>query len=95
MRRGASQDRARLTASLHDADPELRLAALQALRLQAGPEDETPLLALLADRDWWVRQTAADALVELAGPRAPALVDTVADRYGRDALVRALAEREA
>ncbi|WP_299311916.1 HEAT repeat domain-containing protein, partial [uncultured Halomonas sp.] len=77
-----------------DASRE-RFAALKALRRQARREDEALLLPHLADRDWWVRQAAADALVGLPGitrERLEALLEGCDDRYGRDALRRAMAE---
>ncbi|WP_196778684.1 HEAT repeat domain-containing protein [Cognatilysobacter tabacisoli] len=91
-------DRPRLLQALSDEDPDVRLCALQALRRQATAGDDEVLVRLLADRSWWVRQEAANGLVALPGStrdRMLALIDRVADRYGRDALQRALAERPA
>lgn len=90
------RDHARLLRTLEQPDPEVRLAALRALRRQLRADDETALRACLADASWWVRQEAADALVRLPGlpaERLPALLESIADRYGRDALRRALAEQ--
>lgn len=73
----------------------VRFAAIRALRRQARREDEPLLLPHLEDRDWWVRQAAADSLAALPGmtrPRLEALHDACQDRYGRDALRRAMAE---
>ncbi|MCM2335220.1 MAG: HEAT repeat domain-containing protein [Pseudomonas sp.] len=89
-------DRPRLLQALADDDPDVRLCALQALRRQATAGDGQTLLRLLSDRSWWVRQEAADALVALPGVTRDgiaALINEVGDRYGQDALLRALAER--
>lgn len=73
----------------------MRLAALLALHKQARREDSELFLPLLADRSWWVRQAAADSLATLPGASPDALqqlLEQVHDRYGRDALRRAIAE---
>ena len=52
-------------------------------------------LPLLGDPSWWVRQAAADSLATLpnATPeRLQGLLERVEDRYGQDALRRAIAE---
>lgn len=88
-------DRPRMLAALADEDSDVRLSALQALRRQASAQDTDLLLAQLADRSWWVRQEAANALVALPGATrdsVQALLPRVHDRYGHDALQRALAE---
>lgn len=95
---GDPHDRPRMIAALTDEDPDTRLAAVRALRRQAVPSDEDVLLPLLSDRSWWVRQEAANAIVALPGTdagRVRALLPRIADRYGQDALLRALAERAA
>ena len=79
----------------HD-DPDIRLAAVTALRRQARSDDIDVLLPLLADRSWWVRRETADAIAALPQMDAgalDALLVRVDDRYGRDQLVRAFAER--
>ncbi|MBZ0330461.1 HEAT repeat domain-containing protein [Halomonas sp. ANAO-440] len=89
------RDRMLLASQLDSPSPEVRLAAVQALRRQAGTEDITLLEARLADSSWWVRQAAADCLVALPGiepERLTELLERVEDRYGRDALRRAMAE---
>jgi hypothetical protein len=89
-------DRARLAQAIADADPGVRLAALKALGKQAALNDLDSLLALLHDPDWAVRQEAADAIAAQPGfDRAAVerIAETVTDRYGRDALRRAIAER--
>ncbi len=90
------RDRVLLLRWLEASSPQVRLAAVQALRRQAGPDEVSFLLERLADASWWVRQAAADALVELPS-MADADIETwqqaVTDRYGQDALRRAIAER--
>ena len=89
------RDRELLMAYLDSESPALRLAALAALRRQAGADDVALFTPLLADPNWWVRQAAADALVALPGvdvATLTTLLETLADRYGQDALRRAMAE---
>lgn len=89
------RDHELMSRSLLSESSRVRFAAIRALRRQARREDETLLLPHLEDRDWWVRQAAADALVGLPGitrERLAGLHDACGDRYGRDALKRALAE---
>lgn len=93
---GDPRDRPQLIAAFADIDPDVRLAAVQALRRLASAEDAEVLLPMLADPSWWVRQETADALVSL--PRTSieqvqALLPRVEDAYGRQALQRALATR--
>lgn len=91
---GDPRDRDLLLRAFTDEDASVRLTAVTALRRQARPEDADALLGLLGDRSWWVRRQAADTLVAL--PRAgdvQTLLPRVDDRYGREALERALAER--
>lgn len=94
---GDPRDHARLSKALHGDSPRIRFAALKALRRQARPADEALLIPHLEDRDWWVRQAAADSLVGLPGitrERLGTLLEACDDRYGRDALRRAMAEGE-
>ncbi|MBA2777680.1 HEAT repeat domain-containing protein [Billgrantia kenyensis] len=90
------RDRPLLLSWLIADSPQVRLVAVQALRRQAVLEDAPFLLERLTDSSWWVRQAAADALVELPGI-GDADITTwqheLKDRYGRDALTRAIAER--
>lgn len=91
-------DRDRVVASLRDPLGAARLAAIEALRAQMLPADADALLLMLSDRNWAVRQAAADALAAMPGldrPTLAAMADAVYDRYGREALQRALAERPA
>ena len=95
---GDPRDRSLLQALLSDPHPDLRLAALRAMRRHFSSDDAGLLQPLLADPSWWVRQEAADALVALPGTSRQSLESlarALDDRYGRDALVRALAERPA
>jgi hypothetical protein len=90
------RDRPLLLRWLVAESPQVRLVAVQALRRQAGLEDASFLLERLTDSSWWVRQAAADALVELPGigdADIAAWQHELTDRYGRDALTRAIAER--
>nr|WP_265661262.1 DUF5691 domain-containing protein [Stutzerimonas stutzeri] len=90
-----ARDRPRLLRALGHEQEGVRLAALLALHKQARRGDNELFLPLLADRSWWVRQAAADSLATLPGASPDALqqlLEQVHDRYGRDALRRAIAE---
>ena len=92
---GDPRDRPRLLRALGNEQEGVRLAALLALHKQARREDSELFLPLLAYRSWWVRQAAADSLATLPGASPDALqqlLEQVHDRYGRDALRRAIAE---
>jgi len=92
---GDPRDRALLLRALRHGHPDVRLAALQALHKQARNDDSELFLSLLGDRSWWVRQAAADSLATLPGntpERLQSLLTQVEDRYGQDALRRAMAE---
>jgi len=92
---GDPRDRHRLLRALQHEQDTVRLAALQALHKQARREDSELFLPLLSDSSWWVRQAAADSLATLPGASTEALqqlLEQVHDRYGRDALRRAMAE---
>ncbi len=59
-------------------------------------EDEDKLVALLADPEWWVRYRAAQAIVDLSSSnmqRIHKLKDGLDDRYAKDILEQALAEK--
>ena len=89
-------DHARITTALAHPDAGIRLAAAWALGQQARKEDTPALLSLLGDRDWAVRQAAADVIAGLPWLDASALATLphqVQDRYGSEALVRAISER--
>lgn len=92
------RDRDALVRALDDADATVRLGAVEALRTRLGAADAAVLVPRLADASWWVRRAAADALVTLPRIDEAALagwLDGVDDRYGREALQRALDERRA
>lgn len=91
-------DRPLLLATIADPDADVRLAALKALRKQAELAQLDTLCTLLPDPSWAVRQEAADTIAAQAGFDRIALeqlIETVDDRYGQDALRRAIAERHA
>ncbi|KJH79751.1 MULTISPECIES: HEAT repeat domain-containing protein [Pseudomonadaceae] len=92
---GDPRDRARLLRALQHSHAEVRLEALRALHNQARSDDNALFMPLLSDSNWWVRQAAADSLAALPGTtpeRLEQLLDQVQDRYGQDALRRAIAE---
>lgn len=91
------QDRELIHAALNHPLADVRVAALHALKRQSSAEDDAYFTLALSDPNWWVRQAAADALVTLPGideVRLNALLDGLQDRYGRDALRRAIAEEK-
>ena len=90
------RDRELFISASQDPDPGVRLAAVEALSRQARADDVAMLAALLSDRSWWVRRRAADTLAALPQLEPAALqhlLGTVEDRYGREALARAIEER--
>lgn len=92
---GDPRDRGRLLRALQHRHENVRLAALQALHKQARGDDSELFMPLLGDPSWWVRQAAADSLATLPGAtaeRLQTLFRQVHDRYGQDALRRAMAE---
>lgn len=92
------RDRDALVRALDDEDAAVRLVAVEALRARLGADDAALLVPRLADRSWWVRRAAADTLVALPRIDEATLatwLDGVDDRYGREALQRALDERRA
>lgn len=59
-------------------------------------EDEEKLMALLTDPEWWVRYRAAQAIVDLpfsSPERIRKLKKELGDRYARDILAQAMAEK--
>jgi HEAT repeat protein len=75
----------------------VRLAAVRALGRIATKPDLPVLCGALADPVWWVRQRAADAIVGLpylTASQLKLLQTIVADRFGADALARALAAKK-
>jgi len=74
----------------------VRVAAARALGRLGTADDAPRLTAKLSDRSWWVRYRAAQALCGLAamdGPALEALGARLTDRFARDMLHHALAER--
>lgn len=91
------RDKKRLQGALLHASADVRLAALRALHKQARHEDLSLFVPLLSDSSWPVRQAAADSLASMPGAtpeRLQQLLEEVDDRYGRDALRRAMAEAQ-
>jgi HEAT repeat protein len=76
-------------------DWQVRVLAAKALGRIGDRSDVDRLVALLADREWWVRYRAAEALLELpALTRADleALRASLTDRFAADMLSQAMAE---
>lgn len=74
----------------------VRVAAVRALGRFGGREDFARLTHALADKAWWVRLRAAQALCAIPGVDADelrALRDRLADRFSADALRQALHDR--
>jgi HEAT repeat protein len=74
----------------------IRMLAAKALGRLGEMQDEARLVAMLGDSEWWVRYRAAQALVALPWvrrERVDAVRDAQADRYAREALDQAIAER--
>lgn len=95
---GDPRDRAVIVANLGHANREVRLAAVKALRRQAGATDVELLMATLRDSSWWVRREAADTLAAMPGlgeRELPQLLQRVDDAFGRDELTRAFNDRRA
>ena len=91
------RDRELIQTALSHPLADVWVAALHALKRQSSVDDDTCFTLALSDSNWWVRQAAADALVTLPGVNEVhlnALLDGVQDRYGRDALRRAMAEEK-
>jgi hypothetical protein len=77
-------------------DALVRSAAAQALGRIGDAGDRERLLALMSDRDWWVRYRAAQAQLALPGTSAETVVALrrrLADRFARDALDHVCAEQ--
>jgi HEAT repeat protein len=72
--------------------------AVKALGRIGERADTARLAHLLADREWWVRYRAAQALVELPWLKRAdldALHATLDDRYAADMLAQVMAEQDA
>lgn len=85
-------------ARLQDSDWQVRVQAAKAQGRIGDRSDVERLLLLLADREWWVRYRAAQALVELPWLKPAdlaALQAGLEDRYAADMLAQVIAEQEA
>jgi hypothetical protein len=81
---------------LGHASWEVRVQVARALGRIGEQADIARLAPLLADREWWVRYRAAQALAELSAlHREPldAVRNGLSDRYARDMLAQVLAEK--
>lgn len=78
------------------AEPAVALGGLRVLRKCAHADDEQLLRELTANRDYWVRLRAAEVVVQLSGDTglAQQFAEQHPDRYARDAVRQALAERK-
>ena len=89
------RDRAAFIEHLSHPAADVRGMAAEALASVVEPRDLEPLLALVTDRDWWVRQQAARAVAQIPGQRQQVehLRERIADPYGQEALAFAFSER--
>jgi hypothetical protein len=76
--------------------PIVLLSALRVLRKCVRYDDRDLLVGLTAHRDYWVRLRAAEAVVQLYGDTglAQEFATEHPDRYAKDAIRQALAERK-
>ena len=83
---------------LQHADWRVRLQAAHALGRVGEHPDVNRLVPLLADKEWWVRYRSAQALVGMSFfslAEAEMLRNNLSDRFARDMLAQAIAERDA
>lgn len=88
---------ARVRALIQHPDALVRSAAAVALGRIGEAIDRVRLIQALADRDWWVRYRAGEALVSMPGlePRVLKVLQAgLEDRFARDMLRHAWAERQ-
>jgi hypothetical protein len=81
---------------LHADDWRVRVQAALAIGRVGGREDQTALVALLHDSQWWVRYRAAQSLLDLPGATRAGLQKVLArqvDPFARDMLSQVLAVR--
>ncbi len=81
---------------LQHADWRVRVQAAKALGRIGEHADVNRLVPLLADAEWWVRYRAAQALVGMpffSLAEAELLCGNLSDRFARDMLSQAMAER--
>lgn len=89
---------AQVRERLAHADWQVRVQAAKALGRIGDRSDVERLVALLADREWWVRYRAAQALVELPWMQRAdleALRASLDDRFAADMLAQVTAELDA
>jgi hypothetical protein len=87
---------AQVRPHLQHADWRVRLQAARALGRIGEHADVNRLIPLLADSEWWVRYRAAQALVGMpffSLSEADMLRNNLSDRFARDMLAQAIAER--
>lgn len=83
---------------LQHGDWRVRLQAAKVVGRLGEETDVNRLVPLLADAEWWVRYRTAQALVGMPSfgrVEAEMLRDNLADRFARDMLAQALAEKDA
>lgn len=83
---------------LQHSDWRIRLQAARAVGRLGEQSDVSRLVPLLADVEWWVRYRTAQTLVGMpffSRADAEMLQATLTDRFARDMLTQAVAERDA
>lgn len=88
---------AQVRPHLQHADWRVRLQAAKALGRIGEHADVNRMVPLLADKEWWVRYRAAKALVGMpffSMTEAEMLRTNLSDRFARDMLTQAIAERQ-
>ncbi|GLQ98247.1 HEAT repeat domain-containing protein [Dyella mobilis] len=91
------QDRERVAGFLSAARWHVRMHAASALGRIGEASDSLRLEPMLADKVWWVRYRAAQALLALPGMGAAALREVQqrqSDAYGRDIIDQVLSEHD-
>jgi hypothetical protein len=76
-------------------DGRVRVQAAAALGRIGEADDEKPLVALLSDRQWWVRYRAAQALAHLPSmgeSKLKTIQATQTNPFARDILAQVMAE---
>lgn len=94
--RADPRDRDRILLMLQHPEASRRAAAIVALGGIAETGDQQIFLSLLCDPDWSVRQLAGHQLASLPGltpAQLDQLLQSIDDRFGREALAAALGER--
>lgn len=89
-------DREIALAFCRSPESAVALGALRVLRKSVHADDEALLRELTAHRDYWLRLRAAEVVVQLYGNigLAEEFAEHHPDRYARDAIRQALAERK-